>query len=235
MSRHRDTASGKLGTAILYTINGKQFGRSMPGKGIRQSAATQKRSSAFAIAAKLASAATRYMVPVFKLKDSDRYRRLTGAFSKWLGKEQLMDKAAGTIPGLLGFNINPPKFGVERWTDQLQVTNAGHKLIIRINALVPKEMMAKRKDIAAVQLTICSVAITRSAVNYAVKATESILIPFNKELFAAQTIVQDLNMPAGSVILTGYAIEYFKDDSSPVIMRKGYNPPAKIIYAEWRP
>ena len=121
----------------------------------------------------------------------------------------------------------------EKWSEQIQVTASSDGLVININDFVPTQMMQKLKDCRLVKLNIASVVITPSSVNYAVAASGSLTIPFNDEVFAAQTIPHQFPVTPGSVIVSGFSVECLDEDSFPIRIRTGYTPPAKIIFAEW--
>ena len=207
--------SGKIGNIVFYKRSGKYLARSIPAS-VKQSVATQQRSTNFGIAARAGAVLRVLLEPALPFpKDKNMQRRLQGAIANWL---QVQNAAAlapeSAVPYLTNFSFNEAGNFHQRFRLPLSVMVTSNELMhLHIPAFVPKQSITAPAHTKNVLCTIVAASTGLNNNTIAGKATFALNIGFNDLPIPEQTISFSLPLARGCLVLTCVILRFQLSDN----------------------
>lgn len=225
--------SGKIGNVVFYKMYGKFFSRSAPEK-VTQTKSMKVHANTFGRASAIGRVVRQQLHSVIPFpRDSRMQIRLVSPLLGWLKEtgdsDLLRVQKVSQIEGFQ-FTIGTPDF-FTRWKPGLEISRTSDEsLEIKIPAFIPNEMVTAPKNTISVKLKIAAGAINPESNESSGKNSTDLLFIYDNTPVAEQTISLKLDMPAGSLVITGAALEYtiMEKNNSVLNLNKSYMPAAIV-------
>jgi hypothetical protein len=227
--------SGRIGNVVHYKMGNKFYSRSAPRK-YKQTKGTKEKSSEFGMASTIGRVIRENLEAViFETTDRKMQTRLVGEIFNWLQLARHQPASAINQPIFLDrfhFSSESPSLSA-RWKLKFEVSSpASGQIQIAIPSFIPISAFKAPASTAAVVCRIASVVIDVENKKEIGSAQNEISYTLDQNEVAAQNIIQELPMPAGSLLVTGMCLEYI------VVRQQRRVPtndklfkPSEIIYA----
>ena len=227
--------TGTIGNIVLYRRMGKPCAR-IKRNHIKQTAATKKRGINFGIAARAGRGLRAGLKPAMpNPKDRSVQSRLSGAIAKWLGQSDVENmQAKDNLPFLSLFSFSANDTFPERLKAPVSINTSENGVSINIGSFVPARNISVPAGTVSIQLILSVATATLATGTSSGSQTESIEIPFNNVEIPARVFNFKVPTVHGTIIVTAARLIYcgFKNNSSFIIEKKGFNP-AGIINARY--
>ena len=225
---------GRIGNIIHYKMDGKLVTRSAPRK-YKQTKATKAKSREFGMASTIGRIIRENLQSViFRTDDRKMQTRLVGEIYKWLQVARQQTASVVTQPDFLSFKFSTGNPALSaRWFVALKVSKlAEGQIQIAIPSFVPKSGFRGPKKASSVVCRIASVVIDVEKKIDIGTAKNEISYTLDQKKVEAQKIIQELPMPAGSLLITALCLEFCTSigDNRIPTNDKLYKP-SQIIYA----
>ena len=230
--------SGKVGTLVMYTMNGKQVIRSLPGS-VKQTKAMQARSRNFGVASRASRMLRLQLAPFLPYpKDRVMQNKFTGAISKWLGKREIAAVVPeNNITTLAGFSFNAACSLRERWKVQPELLHPSNNLMqLSIPAFIPKEVFSAPEGTVSVTIQASVAAVELETGITAGYMNRSIVIPFNDQPAGPYTIDLPVNLQRGNLVITACSLQFYVPGrvvGSTILVEKPGFLPADVVEARY--
>jgi hypothetical protein len=137
--------------------------------------------------------------------------RLVGEIYTWLQYARHQPASVETQPNFVFFQFSTGNPSLSaRWLVELKVSKpAAGKIQIAIPSLIPKSAFRAPGKASSVICRIASVVIDVENKEAVGNAQNEVSYTLNQEKVAAQKIIQELPMPAGSLLITALCLDFF--------------------------
>ena len=201
---------GRIGNVIHYKMDGKLYTRSAPRK-YKQTKATKAKSREFGMASTIGRVIRENLHSViFAADDRKMQTRLVGEIYTWLQYARHQPASIETQPNfvLFKFSTGSPALSA-RWLVELKVSKpAAGEIQIAIPSFIPKSAFRSPAKANAVICRIASVVIDVENKKAVGNAQNEISYTLDQEKVAVQKIIQELPMPAGSLLITALCLDF---------------------------
>jgi hypothetical protein len=226
--------TGRIGNVIHYKMGGKYYSRVRPRK-YKQTKGTKAKSAEFGMASTIGRFIRENLGSVIFVTDDRKMQtRLVGEIYTWLQYARHQPSSIETQPqfGFFRFSTDSPGLSA-RWRLDLEVSRpATGQIQIAIPSFIPKSAFKAPAIATGVVCRIASVVINVENKKEIGSAQNEISYTLDKNKVAAQNIIQELAMPAGSLLVTGMCLEYFVVRQQRTVKTKDkLFQPSQIIYA----
>jgi hypothetical protein len=226
--------TGRIGNVIHYKMGSKFYTRSLPRK-YKQTKRTKAKSSEFGMASTIGMLIRQNLgAVIFEPTDRNMQTRLVGEIYQWLQFARHEPASATTQPTLdhFLFSSESPALSA-RWKLKFEVSSpASGQIQIAIPSFIPKPAFKAPANAAAVVCRIASVVIDVENKKEIGSAQNEIPYTLDQNKVAARNIIQEIPMPAGSLLVTGMCLEYFQIRQKRTVQTKDkLFKPSQIIYA----
>jgi len=202
---------GRIGNVIHYKMGDKYYSRSLPKK-YKQTKGTKAKSAEFGLASTIGMLIRRGLQSViFENADRKMQFSLVGEIYTWLQRARHQPASKITQPqfGFFQFSTASPALSA-RWLVDLKVSQPVHGQIkIAIPSFIPKTNFRAPASATGVVCRIASMVIDVENKKEIGSTQNEISYTIDKNKVPAQNIIQELPMPAGSLLVTGLCLEYF--------------------------
>jgi len=203
--------AGKLHNLVFYTMGGKKLVRSRPSN-VKQSINTLTRSRNFGIASAAARVLRSQLAPVIPFpKDREVQNLFTGAISRWLGLSDIASLTPQTPGALIGFSFNQKIAFTDRCKIPFIISNNTGELQISIPEFIPTESFAAPAGTQQVQLSFCLAGCGLLQPGFGNRATKQLVLPFNQQLQAAQTLALPALTGRGTLLVLVAAVRFMNE------------------------
>ena len=225
---------GRIGNVIHYKMGDKFYTRVAPRK-YKQTKGTKAKSREFGMASTIGRVIRENLQSViFGTDDRKMQTRLVGEIYTWLQVARHQPASAVTQPNFVFFQFSTGNPGLSaRWLVKLTVSSpADGQIQIAIPSFIPKSAFRAPAKASSVICRIASVIIDVENKKEIGNAQNEISYTLDQKKVAAQKIIQELPMPAGSLLITGLCLEFCTTRMNQMIPTndKLYKP-SQIIYA----
>jgi hypothetical protein len=225
---------GRIGNVIHYKMGDKYYTRAAPKK-YKQTKKTKAKSAEFGMASTISKVIRESLQAIiFETDDRKMQTRLVGEIYSWLQYARHQPASNITQPtfGFFRFSTDSPALSA-RWRVELKVSRPiSGQIQIAIPSFIPKSAFRAPARASSVVCRIASVVIDVEKKKEIGSAQDEISYTLDQKKVAAQKIIQELSMPAGSLLVTGLCLKYFtKRDQIMVPTTDKLYKPSQFIYA----
>ncbi len=225
---------GRIGNIIHYKLDGKLVTRAAPRK-YKQTKSTKAKSREFGMASTIGMVIRKKLGSViFWADDRKMQTRLVGEIYTWLQVARLRPSSVLTQPAFVYFQFSTGNPGLgARWFVELKVSKpADGQIQIAIPSFIPKSAFRAPRKANSVICRIASVVIDVEKKKEIGTAKNEIIYLLNHIKVEAQKIIQELPMPAGSLLITAMSLEFCTTLMNEQVPTKDkLHKPSEIIYA----
>jgi hypothetical protein len=208
--------TGRIGNLIFYSMYGKKYVRTMPGR-VRQTKATKAKSTEFGRASTIGASIRRGLSPVIPdYADQKMQRRLVSVVFQWLNRLGEVKSIPGFQPrDLSDFSFLEKGSSIRgRWKVGVQISQPSTGLMqVRIPAFIPNKAFEAPINSVSVKCKIAMAAIDVKSGTLLGKSFNEIHFDLDSKSVAAQTLPVNLPTPKGSLIVTGMKLDYLKSNN----------------------
>ncbi len=226
--------TGRIGNVIHYKMGDKFYTRSAPRK-YKQTKATKAKSSEFGMASTIGRIIRQNLVSViFDMDDRKMQTRLVGEIFTWLQNARHEPASAMNQPTFDQFQFSTGSPGLaNRWNAKFKVSSpASGQIQIAIPSFIPKTSFKVPAGAGDVVCRIASVVIDLEKKEELGSVQNEISYHIDNNKVEAQSFIQELPMPKGSLLLTGMCLDFVVTRNRRVVMTKDkLFKPSQIIYA----
>jgi hypothetical protein len=226
--------TGRIGNVVHYKMGDKFYTRSLPRK-YKQTKGTKAKSSEFGMASTIGMLIRQNLdTVIFEPSDCKMQTRLVGEIYTWLQNARHEPASNDNQPKLDHFFFSSDSPGMSsRWKVNYEVSKpATGQIQIAIPSFIPKSAFRTPAGASAVICKIASVVIDIENKEELGSDKNEISYELDQNRVPAQKIIQELPMPAGSLLITGMCLEYIVNRQQRTVPTNDkLFKPSQIIYA----
>ncbi len=201
---------GRIGNMIHYKMGDRYFTRAAPKKG-KQTRGTKKRAGEFGTASTIGRIIRESLhAIIFVRSDRRMQNKLVSTIFEWLTVVNHQKASPTNQPDFDNFKFSPDSPGMSRrWQIKCDVSIPTPGLIkLSIPSFIPNEAFVMPEDTAEIVCRIASVSVDVENKKVVDKAINEIRYKPDANKVAAHQIFQEVDMPPGSLLVTGMSLEF---------------------------